>query len=341
MKDFGFRISETVRCCWQRLRPVRSINPQSEMAQSEIRRSNPARPNSPSAIPSAAAVWLQAARPRTLWAAVAPVVIGTAMAYGDGGFHWPSALTALVCAVLIQIATNFANDLFDFEKGADTELRQGPLRVTQAGWVGPETMKRATLLVLALTLLGGVYLIWRGGWPIAVIGAASIAAGILYTGGPYPLGYAGLGDVLVLVFFGPVAVAGTYYVQALHVDAAVFIAGFAPGLLSVAILTVNNLRDMEEDSRTGKKTLAVRFGRGFARGEYILSVGAACLLPLLLYSSSGQRAYSVVAAAVLLAAIPAFRTVLSVSGPRLNPLLAYTAKLLLLYSALFSAGWVL
>jgi len=261
------------------------------------------------------------------------------MAYGDGGSHWPSAVVALACAMLIQIATNFANDLFDFEKGADTELRQGPVRVTHAGWVTPATMKWATVWVIVLVALGGVYLVWRGGWPIALIGVASVVAGLLYTGGPYPLGYMGLGDVFVLIFFGPVAVGGTYYVQTLSINPAVLVAGLAPGLLSVAILTVNNLRDMDEDRRTGKRTLAVRYGRGFAYGEYILAVMIACFLPVALYLASGQHVYTVATVIVVFAAVPAFRKVRASEGPLLNPVLAYTAKLLLLYSAIFSMGW--
>lgn len=263
------------------------------------------------------------------------------MAFGDGGFHAPAALVALACSVLIQVATNFANDLFDFQKGADTEARQGPLRVTQAGLVTPGVMKRGIFVVLTLTLLGGLYLIWRGGWPAALIGVFSVTAGLLYTGGPRPLGYLGLGDLFVLVFFGPVAVAGTYYVQALTVNATVIIAGLAPGLLSVAILAVNNLRDADEDRRTGKRTLAVRFGPGFARGEYIAAVVVACLLPLLLYLASGRHPYSVATVIVVLVALPAFRRLFAVEGPALNPVLAYTARLLLLYSAVFSIGWVL
>ncbi len=291
--------------------------------------------------PGAVSVWLLAARPKTLWASIAPVVIGTAMAFGDGGFHAPAALVALACSVLIQVATNFANDLFDYQKGADTEARQGPLRVTQAGLATPGMMKRGILVVLLLTLLGGLYLIWRGGWPAAFIGVFSVACGMLYTGGPRPLGYMGLGDLFVLIFFGPVAVAGTYYVQALTVNATVIVAGLAPGLLSVAILAVNNLRDADEDGRTGKRTLAVRFGPGFARAEYIIAVVAACLLPLLLYLASGRRPYSVATVAVMVVALPAFRRLFVLDGPLLNPVLAYTAKLLLLYSAVFSIGWVL
>ena len=261
------------------------------------------------------------------------------MAFGDGGFHGPSALAAFACAVLIQIATNLANDLFDFEKGADTELRHGPLRVTQAGLVAPGTMRRGIAAVLVLTVLGGAYLVWRGGWPILAVGLLSVAAGLLYTGGPRPLGYMGLGDVLVLVFFGPVAVAGTYYVQTLSLNWTVIVAGLSPGLLSVAMLAVNNLRDTEEDRRAGKKTLAVRFGRGFARYEYVAVVIVACAMPLLLYLASGRNPYSVAGGAVIIAALPSLRRLFSSEGPSLNPILAHTGRLLLIYSVLFSVGW--
>ena len=291
--------------------------------------------------PGAAAVWLMAARPRTLPASVAPVLIGTAMASADGALHGPAALAALVCAVLIQVATNLANDLFDFEKGADTASRLGPIRVTQAGLATPGAMRRGIAAVLALTAVCGLYLVWRGGWPIVVIGLASVAAGLLYTSGPRPLGYMGLGDVLVLVFFGPVAVAGTYYVQALALNPAVIVAGLGPGLISVAMLAVNNLRDTEEDRRAGKKTLAVRFGPGFARAEYIGAVTAACLLPLLLHLVSGRHPWSVAACLTVVAALPAFRRLLACEGAALNPVLARTAGLLLVYGALFSIGWVL
>ena len=263
------------------------------------------------------------------------------MAFGDGATHLPSAIAALACAVLIQVATNLANDLFDFEKGADTESRLGPMRVTQAGLIAPGTMRRGIVAVLALTLACGLYLVWRGGWPILVIGLVSVAAGMLYTGGPRPLGYMGLGDVLVLVFFGPVAVAGTYYVQALTVNPTVIVAGLGPGLISVAMLAVNNLRDTNEDRRAGKKTLAVRFGPGFARGEYIGAVVAACLLPLLLHLVSGRHPWSLAGCLTIFAALPAFRRLLTCEGASLNPVLAATAGLLLIYSALFSIGWVL
>ncbi|MFB3133801.1 MAG: 1,4-dihydroxy-2-naphthoate octaprenyltransferase, partial [Rhodothermales bacterium] len=164
------------------------------------------------------AIWTAAARPKTLGAAVAPVLVGTAMAWEAGGFHAPAALCALLGALLIQIGTNFSNDYADFLKGADTGVRKGPLRVTQAGLVAPATMKRATVLVFALAFVVGLYLIWRGGWPILVIGVLSILSGVFYTVGRYSLADLGLADVFVLVFFGPVAVGGTYYVQALEIN---------------------------------------------------------------------------------------------------------------------------
>lgn len=287
-------------------------------------------------------VWLLAARPKTLWASVAPVVVGTAMAYGDGVHHWPSACIAFLCAVLIQIGTNFANDYSDYERGADTGQRQGPLRVTQAGMVSPKTMKQATAAVFLVACLGGLYLVWRGGWPIAVIGTLSILSGILYTAGPYPLGYLGLGDLFVLVFFGPVAVGGTYYAQALEIDPTILIAGLGPGLLIVAILTVNNLRDIEEDRKVGKRTMAVRFGKTFTRWEYALLVVLGASIPAVLYLLTGQRVSSLMTLLVVPAAWPAFRIVCThTDGPSLNPALAHTARLSLVYSALFSVGWLL
>ncbi len=285
--------------------------------------------------------WVLAARPRTLAAAFAPVLIGTTMAYADGMLHVPSALVALFCALLIQIGTNLSNDYFDFQKGADSAERLGPLRVTQAGLVKPQTVKRATALVFTLACLGGAYLIWRGGWPILLIGVLSILSGIMYTAGPHALGYLGLGDLFVLVFFGPVAVGVTYYVQALTVTPEALIAGLAPGFLSVAILVVNNLRDIEGDRKVGKKTLAVRFGKRFAQWQYVVSVLAASLIPVLLYLVFDTSPFVLIATSVLLAALPACRAVFSRSGAALNPILGATGKLLLFYSVLFSIGWVL
>src|SRR5713226_977713 len=286
--------------------------------------------------------WILAARPKTLVASVCPVIIATAMAHSSQAHHWPSALAALLGAVLIQIGTNFTNDYFDFQKGADTPRRLGPVRVTQAGLISPQEMKRATVLVFGLASVIGLYLIRRGGWPVVIIGTASILAGILYTGGPYPLGYLGLGDLFVFIFFGPVALAGTYYVQALDITTPVVIASFAPGFLITGILVVNNLRDIDEDRQTGKKTLAVRLGRSFTRGEYFSVIGLASLIPVLLYIRSGKHFASLIAVLVIVAAIPAFKTAFTkTDGPSLNRLLAQTGGLLTIYSVLFSLGWLL
>ncbi len=310
---------------------------------------NPISPNSRAApdlfhlmsVPSLK-VWILAARPKTLWAAIAPVIIGTAMAFSNQAEHWTSALAALFGAVLIQIGTNFANDYLDYKKGTDTGERLGPLRVTQAGLVPPATMKKATTLIFTLAFLVGLYLVWRGGWPIVIIGLLSITFGILYTGGPFPLGYNGLGEIFVVIFFGPVAVAGTYYVQALGINSEVVLAGFAPGLYSVALLTVNNLRDLESDRRTGKKTLPVRFGRTFARLEYLLSLLIAGIIPIILVIFSGRHVYALFTLLVIPAAWPTIRTVFTQTGGEpLNRALAATGKLLLLFSLIFSIGWLL
>ena len=179
--------------------------------------------------PSTMEIWILAARPKTLWAAIAPVIIGTAIAYDSGAAAWLPALAALFGAVAIQIGTNLANDYFDYTKGTDAGNRLGPLRVTQAGLVKPKTMKLATVVAFLLASVAGAYLVWRGGWPILIIGVLSILSGVFYTAGPYPLGYNGLGDIFVLIFFGPVAVGGTYYVQTLSIDWTVLVAGLAPG----------------------------------------------------------------------------------------------------------------
>lgn len=287
-------------------------------------------------------LWVLAARPKTLWAAVAPVLIGTAMAVEAGGFHAPSAFFALLGAVLIQIGTNFSNDYSDFLKGADTGDRKGPLRVTQAGLVSPERMRFATALVFFLALVSGLYLIWRGGWPVLLIGALSIVSGILYTAGRYSLAYLGLGDLFVLVFFGPVAVGGTYYVQTLTIDPVVLAMGFGAGLLSVCILLSNNIRDVEEDRMAGKKTLVVRFGRRFGIALYAVCVVTALVIPPVLFLATGRHPFILLTLLLLIPAAGNVRTFLSTRDTvALNPLLGASARLLLIYSLVFSVTWVI
>ncbi|HIN46909.1 MAG TPA: 1,4-dihydroxy-2-naphthoate polyprenyltransferase [Deltaproteobacteria bacterium] len=285
-------------------------------------------------------VWLLAVRPKTLGAAVAPILIGTAMAYAVDKGHAVAALAALLGALLIQIGTNFSNDYFDFVKGADTEERLGPIRATQAGLVTPEAMRRNFVVVFGLAVLVGIYLVYRGGWPIVIIGVLSIASGILYTGGPMPLGYLGLGDLFVLIFFGPVAVGGTFYVQTLELPLEVILAGFGPGLLATALLAVNNLRDEPTDKKVGKRTLAVRFGPAFARGEFLTAFALALILPFILAFWTNGHWFACLSALIIIPGRSPIRQIISgVEGVELNETLAATGKLIILYSILFSFGW--
>jgi 1,4-dihydroxy-2-naphthoate octaprenyltransferase len=232
---------------------------------------------------SPARAWLLAARPKTLPAALAPVLVGTALAFHDGAFAPLPALAALLGALLLQIGSNFANDYFDFFKGADTHERLGPVRVTASGLISPGQLRWGMVAVFGLAALDGLYLIQVGGWPILAVGVASILAALLYTGGPFPFGYYGLGDLFVFIFFGLVAVCGTYYVQALTLTGPVVLAAVPPGLLITAILVVNNLRDIETDAKAGKRTLAVMLGRDGTRAEYRLLLALAYILPLALW----------------------------------------------------------
>jgi 1,4-dihydroxy-2-naphthoate octaprenyltransferase len=285
-------------------------------------------------------IWLASCRPKTLTASIAPVLIGAAMAFNDGKINSLTLTLTFAAALLIQIGTNLANDYYDFVKGADTETRVGPTRATQAGLVTPAQMKLAFLLTFGLAAACGLYLVYVGGVPILVIGLVSIICGILYTAGPIPLAYYGLGDIFVLVFFGPVAVGGTYYLQTQTINSAVIIAGLAPGLISVAILTVNNLRDIATDKAANKKTLAVRFGAKFAITEYIASIIAACLIPVILCVWLKSNCWSTISTLTLLIAIGAIKTILSKpDAETLNQMLARTGKLLIIYSVLFAIGW--
>ncbi len=290
--------------------------------------------------PSALQIWLLAARPKTLPAAAVPVIVGTAVAISEDVFRLLPALAALVAALLIQIGTNLANDVFDYKKGTDAAGRLGPLRVTQAGLLTPDQVMAGMGLIFGLAVLIGVYLSVVGGWPVVVIGVLSIASGIAYTGGPFPLGYNGLGDLFVFIFFGLVAVCGTYYVQAGAVSAAVCWAAFPVGLLATALLVVNNLRDIHTDRAAGKRTLAVRLGVTGARAEYLLLVGLAYLtpLPMVLVGETGPWSFSVWLSLPLF--VPLVRLILHREGRVLNQALAGTARLELVYGLLFSLGLI-
>jgi 1,4-dihydroxy-2-naphthoate polyprenyltransferase len=286
--------------------------------------------------------WLLASRPKTLPAALSPVLIGTALAFGDGMGHWPSAILATLAALLLQIGANYANDYYDFISGADDEKRLGPTRATSAGMVTPGAMKRAFILIFALATIAGAYLVIRGGWPVALVGVLAIAAAILYTGGPFPLGYNGLGDLFVFVFFGIVGVTGTYYVQTLQINQLSIMAGIAPGLFSVAILTVNNLRDINNDRRSGKRTLVVKLGEKFGRLQYIFSIAIAGMAPIILIVLSDGHGWAAIASFALLLAIPVIRTIYREEpGVVYNQALAQTGKALFIFSLLFSLGWLL
>ena len=298
-----------------------------------------------SAKPSAASrlrPWILASRPRTLTAAMTPVVVGTALAVQAHAFNAPLALAALISAILIQIGANFANDLYDFKKGADTPDRLGPTRVTSAGLLAPRTVEIGMWLTFGLAALFGLYLIYAGGWPILAIGVASILAGIAYTGGPVPLGYIGLGDLLVFVFFGLIAVGGTFYVQAHTVAPQVYFAAAAVGVLTTNILVVNNVRDADTDRAAGKRTLAVLLGRNAARGEYVLLLLVAYATPLVLWLAFGLSPWVLLALLSLPLAIRLARTVLTATdGPALNQALAGTAQLLAVFGVLLAIGIIL
>lgn len=286
--------------------------------------------------------WLQAIRPKTLTAAIAPVLIGTAMAFGDGVAHFSSAFLCLLAALSIQIGTNLANDYFDFVQGADTPDRIGPKRVTQSGLIAPSTVKLSFILTFIFSAFICLLLFKRGGFPIVLIGVLSIASGIFYTAGKKALGYIGLGDLFVLVFFGPVAVGGTYYVQSYEMNWAVLLAGVACGLISTAILVVNNLRDHTTDAKSDKKTLVVRFGISFGHTEFLLCIIGASLIPVLIVFLIDDHRFILWSSTISLMAINLIKRVLTCSdGPTLNSALAQTGKLLLIFSVIFSIGWML
>jgi 1,4-dihydroxy-2-naphthoate octaprenyltransferase len=287
-------------------------------------------------------LWVVAARPRTLPAAIAPVLVGTALAGSEGTFRPLAFAAALVGSVFIQIGTNLSNDYSDARRGADTEDRLGPVRVTAGGLMPPRTVLVGTYVAFGIAVAAGLYLAAVAGWELLVVGAASILAGVLYTGGPRPYGYEGLGELFVFLFFGVVAVAGSYFVQTEELRWEAFALAVPVGLLAAAILVVNNVRDVETDRRAGKRTLAVKLGRSRARRLYAAMLGLAFAAPVATWLAGGVSAWVVLALAAAPLAPPLVRTVASrTDGPSLNAALAGTGRLLAVYSVLLSIGVLL
>jgi 1,4-dihydroxy-2-naphthoate polyprenyltransferase len=288
--------------------------------------------------PSRLKIWFLAARPKTLTAAFMPVIVGSALAIRDGSFDASIAAVALFCALMIQIGSNFANDLFDYKAGADTKERKGPLRVVAANLVTPAAMTRATTTVFTLAFLGGLYLVSVAGTPILVVGLLSIAAAIAYTGGPFPLGYKGWGDAMAFVFFGLIGTMGTYYVHALQLTVPALFASVPVGALITNILIVNNYRDADTDAKAGKRTTAVIFGKKFARAEYAALLFAAFAVPPALWLFYDFSAWIALPFASFPLGLRVLAMLNTLEGTELNLALEQSAKLVLLYGVLFAIG---
>jgi len=288
-------------------------------------------------LPTSLQAWMLAIRPKTLPAGAVPVILGSALAAVDGQFRFLPALVALICALGIQVATNFINEIYDFRKGADTAERLGPTRTVAAGIISEKTMIKVSASLVGTVFLLGLYLVYTSGWPILVVGLLSLLFAWAYTGGPYPIAYSGLGDLFVFVFFGLVAVGGTYYVQADALSLPVLLAAVAPGAFSVNILLVNNIRDIATDRTVGKMTLPARIGGEWARKLYIALTVVAFLVPPFLFLNG----YSPWGMLSLLSAPLAFsmiRQLYESEGRELNNVLAGTGKLMTLHGLLFAAG---
>jgi 1,4-dihydroxy-2-naphthoate octaprenyltransferase len=284
-------------------------------------------------------IWLMAARLRTLPAAVAPVLVGTSLALGGGSFRPLAFVAALLGAIFIQVGTNLSNDYSDARRGADNEDRLGPVRVTAGGLVPPGKVLLATWITFGLAVLCGVYLVAIAGWELIAVGAASILAGVLYTGGPRPYGYEGLGELFVFLFFGIVAVTGSYFAQVSELAWPAFACAVPVGLLASAILVVNNVRDLETDRRAGKRTLAVRLGRERTRALYTAMIALAFLLAPLPWALGSMTGWLLLPWLAIPLAVPLVRIVRTrVDGPTLNGALAKTGMLQLIFCVLFSAG---
>jgi len=286
-------------------------------------------------------IWTMAIRPKTLPAAVAPVIAGTAVAIHEGGEHWPTAIFAMITALLLQIAANLANDALDFQRGADTAERLGPPRITASGLASAGTVMRATALVLGLAVLTGLPLVLRGGWPILFLGLAAIVCAVAYTGGPFPLAYLGLGEVFVFLFFGLAAVAGTAYLQTGELTALALATSVPVGALAVAILNVNNLRDIHTDRQAGKRTVAVRLGERRTRWEFATMLIVAGAAPIIFWIAGWLNWACVLTILWWPFGAELWNQVTSRTGRELNPTLGNTGRALLYYSLALSAALVI
>lgn len=286
-------------------------------------------------------IWIMASRPKTLLAAFVPVIVGSSLAFMQGSFQPIAAFVALLCALLIQIATNFTNDLYDFLKGADNKKRVGPVRVLNAGLVTPEKMKFAIYLTFFLAFVLGLYLVYLTGTIILIVGIVSIIAGLAYTAGPYPLAYNGLGDIFVFIFFGVVGTVGTYYVQVQEISALSFLASIPVGALITNILVVNNYRDIDQDRFAGKNTLAVKLGKTFSRYEYLILMISSFFVPFIFYIFYDISLWIFLPYLTLPLAYKLVIMLFELQGEQLNSTLELTAKFSALYGILFAIGIVL
>ncbi len=285
--------------------------------------------------------WLLASRPKTLLASVVPVMVGTALAINVGKFNPLVTLVALICSLLIQIGTNFTNDLYDYHKGADTAERKGPVRVLSAGLISVKEMKTGIVLTFLLAFILGLYLVYVGGIIILIIGVLSIFAGIAYTAGPYPLAYKGLGDIFVFMFFGLIGTMGTFYLQTNQLSMPAFLSSIPVGSLITNILVVNNFRDIEEDRAAGKNTLAVKLGKTFTQYQFIFLIVVSFIVPLLLFLFYGFEFWIFLPYLTLPVVYKTITMLFTLDGTQLNETLELTAKLSALYGILFSAGLML
>jgi 1,4-dihydroxy-2-naphthoate octaprenyltransferase len=292
--------------------------------------------------PSVVRIWVMAARLRTLPVGLAPVLVGTALAGAEDRFHPLRFVAALLGALFIQVGANLSNDYSDARRGADTEDRLGPVRVTAGGLVPPRQVLIATYVTFALATVCGAYLIAVAGWQLLLVGVASIVAGVLYTGGPRPYGYDGLGELFVFLFFGIVAVAGSYFVQTEHLEWEAFALAVPVGLLASAVLVVNNYRDVDTDRRAGKRTLAVRLGRARTQALFAVFVYGAFLLTPVTWLFGALKPWVLLPLLALPLAAPLVRIVRNrTDGPSLNEALGRTGMLELIFCVLLSAGVLL